>query len=327
MKAASKPDTPYNPIFTIALGNRTLALTREGAGFIFLSLAVGVGAINTGNNLLYLILAMCCSFIVVSGILSEITMKKVSLKAKVPAEFYAQDPVPMILNVTNGKRKFPSYSLRLSFTTEYGPPYKVDREVYLFHLPHASSVEKTLLLTVQKRGPLKISSCQLSTSFPFGFFLKKKALGLGTECLVFPAIQPVDMPPPNEDSMDGELTIGRKGEEVFALKEFQPGDALKTVHWKSSAKTGALKVKEFSGEDVQRFTLHLNLRDSQDGLKVAEDIMEARVQKTASFAHHLIENGHEVSLHCGNEEIPFGNSASHRTRIMRFLARVGLDDA
>jgi len=327
MKSASKPDTPYNPIFTIALGNRTLALTREGAGFIFLSLAVGVGAINTGNNLLYLILAMCCSFIVVSGILSELTMKKVSLKAKVPAEFYAEDPVPMILNVTNGKRKFPSYSLRLSFPTEYGPPYKVDREVYLFHLPQASSVEKTLLLTAQKRGPLKISSCQLSTSFPFGFFLKKKALRLDTECLVFPAIQPVDMPPPNEDSMDGELIIGRKGEEVFALKEFQPGDALKTVHWKSSAKTGALKVKEFSGEDVHRFTLHLNLRDSQDGLKVAADIMEARVQKTASFAHHLIENGHEVSLHCGNEEIPFGNSANHRTRIMRFLARVGLDDA
>ena len=51
MKAASKPDTPYNPIFTIALGNGTLAFTLEAAGFIFLSLAVGVGAINTGNNL------------------------------------------------------------------------------------------------------------------------------------------------------------------------------------------------------------------------------------------------------------------------------------
>jgi uncharacterized protein (DUF58 family) len=327
MKAASKPETPYNPIFTISLGNRTLALTREGAGFIFLSLAVGVGAINTGNNLLYLILAMCCSFIVVSGILSEITMKKISLEAKVPAEFYAETPVPMILNVTNGKRKFPSYSLRLSFTQEFSHSYQVDREVYLFHMPPASSTEKTLLLTTKKRGPLKISRCQLSTCFPFGFFLKTKTLRLDSESLVFPAIHPVDMPPPNEDSMDGELIIGRKGEEVFALKEFQPGDALKTVHWKSSAKTGALKVKEFSGEDTHRFTLHLNLRDSQDGQKVDTGIMEARVQKTASFAHHLIEKGHEVSVHCGNEEIPFGNSASHLTHIMRFLARVGLDDA
>lgn len=38
--------------FTIALHNRTLQLTREGLGFIMILIGVGLGAINTGNNLL-----------------------------------------------------------------------------------------------------------------------------------------------------------------------------------------------------------------------------------------------------------------------------------
>ncbi len=56
-----------NTRFTFTLRNRTLQLTQEGLGFIVILFGVGLGAINTGNNLLYLILAMCCSFIVVSG--------------------------------------------------------------------------------------------------------------------------------------------------------------------------------------------------------------------------------------------------------------------
>ena len=65
--------TSPRSILTISLQNRTLQLTREGFGFIIILFGVGLGAINTGNNLLYLILAMCCSFIAVSGVLSEMS--------------------------------------------------------------------------------------------------------------------------------------------------------------------------------------------------------------------------------------------------------------
>jgi len=42
---------------------RRLRFTSEGTGFVIVALAIGVAAINTGNNLLYLILAMMLSAI------------------------------------------------------------------------------------------------------------------------------------------------------------------------------------------------------------------------------------------------------------------------
>ena len=98
----------YKPVFTVNLTNRTLQLTREGAGFIFLAFAVGIGAINTGNNLLYLILAMCCSFIVLSGILSEMTFRDIFIEAEVPKTLYAEDTYPLKMKVTNAKKRIPS---------------------------------------------------------------------------------------------------------------------------------------------------------------------------------------------------------------------------
>ena len=89
--------TKSNSIYTLSLKNRTLELTREGLGFIIILFGIGIGAINTGNNLLYLILAMCCSFIAVSGVLSELSFKKLSVKCKAPPICIARKRGPCCL--------------------------------------------------------------------------------------------------------------------------------------------------------------------------------------------------------------------------------------
>ena len=49
---------------------RRLRFTREGRIIVLLSVGVGFAAINTGNNLLYLLLGWALSFIIASGVLS-----------------------------------------------------------------------------------------------------------------------------------------------------------------------------------------------------------------------------------------------------------------
>jgi hypothetical protein len=61
----------FSKIIRFIYRNRSLRFTKEGLSFVLFSLAVGVAAVNTGNNLLYLILAMMLSLIIVSGILSR----------------------------------------------------------------------------------------------------------------------------------------------------------------------------------------------------------------------------------------------------------------
>lgn len=326
-KKVSRIDALPKSVFTIRTHNRSLQITREGAGFIFVILCVGIGAVLTGNNLLYLVLAMCCSFLVVSGILSELTLKKVRIKGSLPATLYAQDFFPLTVTMSNRKKYVSSYSLRIAIIPGNERRLEGNSGIYIFHLPPEGSEKKTLLMKAIKRGPLNIRGFQVSTGFPFGFFYKKKYLPEKMETIVFPAIQPVHLPPPSHPSVEGQGIVRHQGEEIFALREYREGDPLNAVHWKSSAKTGNLRVKELLTGGEQSFTIFLNLQDSQTNRQVTESILEERVSEAASLAYNLIRRGDEVSLktddHC---RIPFGKSETHLASIMRFLALVGLKE-
>ena len=68
---------------------RQLRPTR--AGWVFLSVILGVGfaALNTGNNLLYLVLSLMLAFLTLSGVLSESALRGVRLRRELPREVFA----------------------------------------------------------------------------------------------------------------------------------------------------------------------------------------------------------------------------------------------
>ena len=316
----------YKPIFTLSYFNRTLQVTREGGGFIFLLMGVGVGAINTGNNLLYLVLAMCCSFIVVSGILSEQTLKGISVQASLPKAIYPDDPYPLHLKISNSKKTISSYSLYVEFPLDPLGRYRIEQAAYVYQVPSRSSVDKNLMFVGLKRGPLHLKTVHLKTSFPFGFFVKTKTLPIAVETLIFPVIKNVTLPSPTEYSEEGEGTIGLAGDDLFSIREHQPGDPMAAVHWKSSAKTGTLRVKEFSKGGLHNYTLFLNIVDPQTNIMVGPETLENRVTETASLAYHLIRRGDEVSLKTPEMQTESGNTEVHLEHILKYLAKVGYDN-
>ena len=251
------------PIFTLSYFNRTLQVTREGGGFILLLFGVGLGAINTGNNLLYLIFAMCCSFIIVSGVLSEQTLKDITVQITGPKTVYQNDFHALNLEIINSKKRVPSYSLRVEFPKDSMGRYRIDQTAYSYQIPPQSSVKKNLMFTGLRRGPVQIKTVLLKISFPFGFFVKTRILTVHVEILIFPAIKEVVLPSPTEYSEEGEGVISLAGDDLYSLREYQPGDPMASVHWKSSAKTGTLRVKEFSKGGMHNFTLFLNIVDPQ----------------------------------------------------------------
>src|SRR5882762_2236566 len=82
---------------------RRLSFTREGRIIVFLSVGVGFAAINTGNNLLYLLLGWLLSFIIASGVLSEMTLRDLRVERRPPPRIYASEPFLMEVVIKNGK--------------------------------------------------------------------------------------------------------------------------------------------------------------------------------------------------------------------------------
>ena len=88
-------------------------VTREGWIYIGGIIVVALAALNTGNNLLFLILASLIAIILMSGILSSITLSGVEMRLELPEHIFAGQPVRAQVELENEKLTLPSFSLRV----------------------------------------------------------------------------------------------------------------------------------------------------------------------------------------------------------------------
>jgi len=89
-------------------------VTREGLVYLLVIAAVVIAALNTGNNLLFIILASLLAGVLVSGIASQAVLADLDLDFALPEHIFASRPVSARLQVYNGKWMFPSFSVTIS---------------------------------------------------------------------------------------------------------------------------------------------------------------------------------------------------------------------
>src|SRR3990172_2680087 len=90
-----------------------MRLTREGKKFLIAAALIAVAALNTGNNLIYLILSMMLSLFVIAFAALRLNLKGISLDVSREGHLYAKERSNIKVSVTNSKKLLPSYSLRL----------------------------------------------------------------------------------------------------------------------------------------------------------------------------------------------------------------------
>ncbi|TMB35207.1 MAG: hypothetical protein E6J61_01665 [Deltaproteobacteria bacterium] len=92
---------------------RRLGFTRIGRWYVGFTIGVGLAAVNTGNNLLFLVLGLLLSSIIVSGILAESSIKGVEVQRRLPDMAIAGTPALVGFAVKNRKARSPSFSLEV----------------------------------------------------------------------------------------------------------------------------------------------------------------------------------------------------------------------
>src|SRR5580698_6317506 len=111
--ADTKPATLWQRLRRRLRPPRRLSFTREGRIIVILAVAVGFAAINTGNNLLYLLLGWLLSFIIASGVLSESTLRGLVVTRRPPPRVHAGEPFLMEVVIENTKPARASYSIEV----------------------------------------------------------------------------------------------------------------------------------------------------------------------------------------------------------------------
>src|SRR6266852_3433660 len=88
-------------------------ISRAGWLYIGATMLVSLAALNTGNNLLFLILACLVSIILMSGILSSISLAGIDLNIDLPEHIFAGQTVRAAVELDNQKLTLPSFALRV----------------------------------------------------------------------------------------------------------------------------------------------------------------------------------------------------------------------
>ncbi len=296
---------------------RSLRVTPEGVRFLLLNLAVGLAALNTGNNLLYLLLAMMLSLIVMSGILSEQCLRHLAIRRVIPDNVFANSPATVTLSIANRHPKLPSFSLRVLDIVER---QAVDRGIHILHLPAGASVSQSYPVLFMRRGRHRIEGIKLQTRFPFGLFIKGASLFLSSDLVVYPELRPLPERLVHDLVVLGyDQAVSKRGPGVglHNLREYQHGDDSRTIHWKTTARQSRLTVRETETEDLRQVTLALPTAVPEDR---SPEFFEQAVSLTAVRGRDFRNQGFAVRMVVGDREIAHGVGEPHLHRLLHALA-------
>ena len=237
-------------------------LTRDGG--IYLA-AIGVlvlAAINTGNNLLFLILACLLGGILVSGVLSRSVLSGIELKFDMPEHIFAEQPILAEIELRNEKQAWPSFSLLVVGQTKRKNVQAeiLTRPVFFPYIPHMSASRQKVELQFPRRGVYRQDAFGIRTRFPFGFFEKTREVESDIEMVVYPRVEPTEQFYEVLPLLSGEVAshFRGRGHELHSLREYQLTDSARFVDWKVTAKIGRMAVREFAREDERRVMLVLD---------------------------------------------------------------------
>lgn len=309
--------------------------TREGAAYIVLIIILGVAALNTNNNLLFIIVSAMLGAIGISGVSSWLMMRGVELEISLPQHVFARRSVIGRVTLRNQRRWTPSFSLQVvppkkvkhegrlrweksvfgfpskrpphlqwvrlpdrslrRVQPEAQPPGIFTGSIYFPFIAAHSSSSADLELKFLTRGRHVQEGLGLSTRFPFSFLAKTRRVPLKRELLVYPSVDPT------EDFFDvlpliaGEFEafVRGRGYDLYRIREYLPADSARNVDWKATAKTGALKVREFTREDERKLRI---VFDNPAPGTVSEKAYESGVQMAASLAWHFSQEDAEMNF-------------------------------
>ena len=235
-------------------------LTREGIIYLAAVFVIVLAAINTGNNLLFMILACLLAGILISGIISRVVLTGLELNIELPEHVFAGQPILASVEVHNEKNMMPSFSLRVVGTGEKTGAEILSRPVYFPYIPHESAARQKVELLFPRRGVYRQSAFGIRTKFPFGFLEKTRHVDSEMELVVYPHVEPTDEFYEILPLLTGEIeTLHRgRGHDLHSIRDYLPTDSARFVDWKASAKSGALKIREFAREDERRLVLALD---------------------------------------------------------------------
>jgi uncharacterized protein (DUF58 family) len=314
-----RPKTFAARVYAFLTPPRKLKFTREGKYYLGITLGVGFAAINTGNNLLYLLLGMLLSLIVVSGVMSDLSLRRLTVTRRLPMRAQVGRAHLVEIEVYNHKKRVPSYAIEVEDLRAAQP---ADKRCFFLKISPSSAQVAAYRRTPAKRGRDRHTGFRIATRFPFGLFEKSREVEAEGDLIIYPAVDPVRLPVDEAGrSEGGGGAVGRGGgDETFSLRQMRQGDDPRDIYWKKSTMRDQLILRERARETRPDVKLTIdNIRPASAGDSFGQQF-EKKIREVASRAVAHIKRGDGVVVVSTSGDRVRGDRNLGSDPILRFLA-------
>jgi uncharacterized protein (DUF58 family) len=312
--------TRWWPPFRGSKWARRLRFTREGRYFVLITFLVGFAAINTGNNLLYLLFGMFVSLIVVSGVMSEFSLRELTVIRRLPPRAQVGRAHLVEIEVYNHKRRVPSYAIEVE-DLRAGQP--ADKRCFFLKISPRSAQVAAYRRTPARRGRDHHVGFRIATRFPFGLFEKSRDLTSEGDLVIYPAVDTLVLSSDEAgDRQGGVLTLGRgTGDETAGVRPMRYGDDPRDIFWRKSTQPHQMVVRERVREARRDVTLVVETR--HPGEQPTDEFsakLERRIREVASRAVAHLKRGDSVTVSTTAGERATSVPSRGADPLLRFLA-------
>jgi uncharacterized protein (DUF58 family) len=283
-----------------------MALTRLGWGMVGVAIAAYAASATLGYPELA-VPGVACLLAVGASLAWTLPAPRLRVHRDIaPAQVVRGDPAIGVVTVVNTGRRVRA---ALKATDVCGHSTIT---VALPEMPVGGRRTASYQLPTRRRGIILVGPLRITRADPFGFSRRVRTYGTPVILTVHPRTYPLPMlpsgrarhleGPASDKALSGSMTF-------HAVRDYAPGDDMRLIHWRSTARTGTLMVRQMMDASLPRTTILLDIRAENyrqpgniaaapgpDANEPESEPFEIAVDAAASIAVAAAQNGFPVRV-------------------------------
>ncbi|WP_394824286.1 DUF58 domain-containing protein [Pendulispora albinea] len=264
---------------------------------------------------------MLLALIVVSGVMSEISLRDLTVLRRLPLRAQVGRAHLVEIEVYNHKKRVPSYAIEVE-DLRSGQP--ADKRCFFLKISPTSAQVAAYRRTPSKRGRDLHIGFRIATRFPFGLFEKSREIKAEGELIIYPAVDPVKLRPHPLGRVPGtDGTFGRGyGDDFLGLRLMRDGEDPRDIQWKKTAAVGQQVLRERAREARPDVSLTLDTSRPENAGDDWDARFERRIREVASRAVAHLKRGDSVAIRTSSGDVARSDRCAGADPVLRFLALV-----
>ena len=212
----------------------------------------------------------------------------------------------------------PFYELRGEKTPSVSAEAEGLHEIALLH--SGETVERVQAWRLNRRGVYQLPPARVASTDPLALFNEPLPSGEAQKIIVLPRLVPLErlgfvggsaarLQAPQHASVVADAL------DFHGVRPYQPGEPIRRVHWKSTARTGQLQIVEWEENVARDLTILLDTSRAALAGRGGDNTLETSITVAASVAQHLLEGGYSLQIFCWQNDEKSG--VPEALRLMR----------